>query len=87
MSEDKVNNLAPEVREYMRQLGRKSTPAKQKSSRENAKLAAAARLKDPLTLVCTCSGGESLNVADHVTTCPRGRLLWQRARKAAKVSQ
>ncbi len=75
------------IREYMRQLGSKSTPRKAASSRENAKRAAAARLKDPLTLPCICAGGDSLKVKDHVTTCPRGRLLWQRARKAAQGSK
>jgi hypothetical protein len=81
-----AENLTPEVREYMRALGSKSTPKKQEASRANAVKAAEARRKNPLDLPCTCTGGKSLNVADHVTTCPRGRLLWQRERAAARRS-
>jgi hypothetical protein len=40
--------------------------------------------KDPLTLPCTCGAGSSTVVGDsHKTTCPRGRLLYQRAKIAA----
>lgn len=72
-----------EVRAYMRSIGSKKTEAKASAARENAAKGAAARRRDPLTLVCTCDGGDSLEAAAHRTTCPRGRLLYQRARSEA----
>ncbi|RYG59951.1 hypothetical protein EON80_25155 [bacterium] len=76
--------IPPEVREYMRKIGGAKTPAKMAAAQANMEKAQAARRRDPLTLVCTCGGGNSLEAKDHKTTCPRGRLLWQRARAAAK---
>ena len=41
--------------------------------------------KNPLELPCTCGAGTETEIGEgHKTTCPRGRLLWQRARNAAK---
>jgi hypothetical protein len=74
----------PEVLAYLSRIGSIKTEAKTRASRETVKKAQAASRKDPLTLPCTCKGGESLKASDHVTTCPRGRLLWQRERAAAK---
>jgi hypothetical protein len=70
------------VREYMSELGSKRTPAKLEATRKNAALGAAARRKDPLDLPCTC--GQCPDTPK--TTCPRGRLLRQRARQAANRS-
>jgi hypothetical protein len=72
------NDLSPEVRAYMSAMGSKKTAAKAASSRRNAEIAAAARRKDPLDLECTC--GQCPD--NPLTTCPRGRLLRQRARSA-----
>lgn len=68
----------------MSELGKTRTPAKSEASRITIQKAQAARRRDPLTLVCTCTGGDSLKASDHKTTCPRGRLLWQRERAAQK---
>jgi hypothetical protein len=83
----KSPDTPPEVRAYLSKIGKIKTEAKTTASRENAAKAAAARRRDPLTLPCTCKGGESLKAGDHVTTCPRGRLLWQRERAASKKQQ
>ena len=41
--------------------------------------------KDPLTLPCACGAGTATEIGTgHKTTCPRGRLLYQRAKIAAK---
>jgi hypothetical protein len=72
------------VRQYMSEIGSKKTRAKSKASRENAVKAAAARRRNPLDLPCTCDGGEVLKVSAHKTTCPRGRLLYQRERTAQR---
>ena len=76
--------IPPEVRAYMSAIGRKQTPKKTAQNRANLAKGAAARRRDPLTLVCTCEGGDSLEASAHKTTCPRGRLLWQRERAAQK---
>lgn len=83
MEAEKIE-VTSEVREYMAALGRRQTPAKIEAAARNLEKGRRARLKDPLTLPCTCTGGDSLKVTDHRTTCPRGRLLWQRERTAAK---
>lgn len=67
----------------MSELGKLRTPAKEAAARENLAKGAEARRRDPLTLVCTCGGADSLEASAHKTTCPRGRLLHQRARMAA----
>ncbi len=74
------NDLSPEVRAYMSAMGSKKTAAKAASSRRNAEVAAAARRKDPMTLPCTCGACPD----NPLTTCPRGRLLRQRARIASE---
>ncbi len=74
----------PEVSAYMSAIGARKTETKTASSRANAAKAAQARKRDPLTLPCTCTGGDSLEASDHKTTCPRGRLLRQRARNEAQ---
>jgi hypothetical protein len=80
-------NIPKAAREYLGQIGSIKTEAKARASRANALKAHAARRKDPLDLVCICEGGESVEAKDHKTTCPRGRLLWQRERAAAKKEQ
>ncbi len=72
------------VREYMRAIASKRTPARAAASRANAEKARAARTRDPMTLPCICDGGASLEASAHVWTCPRGRLLKQREQAAAK---
>jgi hypothetical protein len=84
MAETKWREVPDVVRAYMSELGKTQTPAKEKASRENLAKGAEARRRDPLTLVCTCSGGDSLEASAHKTTCPRGRLLYQRKRAAEK---
>lgn len=79
------NQISPEVRAYMSALGRKKSRAKVEAQKKNLAKGAAARRRDPLTLVCTCTGGDSLDVRAHKTTCPRGRLLHQRARSEARA--
>jgi hypothetical protein len=74
--------ISDAVRDYMSAIGSKKTEAKANSSRENAVKAAAARRRDPLELPCICGGGDVLEVGAHKTTCPRGHLLYQRARTA-----
>jgi hypothetical protein len=82
--EQKKREASKAVREWMSELGRARTPAKLASIKKAQELGAAARRKDPLTLPCTCKGGDSLEPMSHTTTCPRGRLLRQRARNAAQ---
>jgi hypothetical protein len=77
-----TTDIAPEVRAYMSALGSKKSAAKTKTSRQNAARAAVARRKDPMTLPCLC--GQCPD--NPKTTCPRGRLLRQRARNAAQAS-
>jgi hypothetical protein len=74
------------VRAYMSEIGSKKTKKKTQTSRENAMKATAARRKNPMDLPCVCTGGDSLEPMAHKTTCPRGRLLRQRARIAAPPS-
>ena len=69
------------VRAYMSELGKTKSEAKAAASRQNAAAGAAARRKDLGTLPCTCGGCPG----DPKTTCPRGRLLRQRARIAAAL--
>ncbi|RYX80633.1 hypothetical protein EON83_27795 [bacterium] len=76
-----------EVSAYMSAIGSKKTPAKVEAARRNVARASAANRKNPLDLPCTCGGGDSLNASDHKTTCPRGNLLYQRARAAARRAQ
>jgi hypothetical protein len=83
-SKTKSEEIPAEVRAYMARMGSKKTPAKLEAIRANAVKASAARRLDPATVLCTCGGGDSVELADHKTTCPRGRLLYQRARNAAK---
>jgi hypothetical protein len=75
-----TQTISPEVRAYMSAIGRKKTEAKTQSSRRNAATAAAARRKDLSALPCLC--GQCPD--DPKSTCPRGRLLRQRMRNAAK---
>jgi len=70
------DEILPEVRAYMSAIGSKKTAAKSASSRRNAEVAAASRRKDPMSLPCICGGCPE----NPKTTCPRGRLLRQRAR-------
>ena len=72
------------VRAYMSEIASKRTPAKTKASRQNIVKATAARRRNVLDLVCICGAGDDLTPGAHPTTCPRGRLLYQRARAAAK---
>ena len=69
----------------MSKLGSKRTPAKIEAARVNAAKGADARRKDPLTVPCTCTGGDVLESKAHKSTCPRGRMLYQRERRAAKA--
>jgi len=66
------------VRAYMSAIGSKQTEAKIKTARENLAKGPESRRKDPLSLPCTC--GQCPD--NSKTTCPRGRLLRQRARLA-----
>jgi hypothetical protein len=75
-----TQTISPEVRAYMSAIGSKKTEAKAKSSRQNAAAATAARRKDLTALPCLC--GQCPD--NPKTTCPRGRLLRQRARNASK---
>ena len=68
------------VRAYMSELGKTRSEAKMKSAEANLAKGRAARRKDPATLPCTC--GQCPD--NPLTTCPRGRLLRQRARVIAK---
>lgn len=70
--------ISPEVRSYMSKLGKSKSPAKIAAARKSAVLGGRARRKDPNSLPCTCG-----QCPDHPkTTCPRGMLLYQRARLA-----
>jgi hypothetical protein len=71
-------HIPDEVREYMSKLGKSKSPAKLKAQRRAAVLGGQARRKDPNTLPCTC--GQCPD--NPKTTCPRGMLLYQRARLA-----
>jgi hypothetical protein len=70
-----------------RMLGSISTERKAAAARENAakrRTFAGPPTKDPLTLPCTCGAGNENEVGTgHKTTCPRGRLLYQRDKRAA----
>ncbi len=70
-----------------RALGSISTPKKAAAARVNAtkrKTFAGPPEKDLLTLACTCGAGTDTEVGEgHKTTCPRGRLIYQRAKRAA----
>lgn len=79
--------ISDDAREYLGRIGSIKTEAKTRASRANVGKAQAARRRDPLTLPCLCTGGDSLEAKDHRTTCPRGRLLYQRERAAAKKQE
>jgi hypothetical protein len=85
-NETKSEEIPAEVRAYMARMGSKKTPAKVEAARANAAKGAAARRLDPATVLCTCGGGDSVELADHKTTCPRGRLLYQRAKTAKRIT-
>lgn len=72
------------ARDYLSQIGSITTKAKIESSRANALKAHAARKRNVLDLICICGAGDDLTPGAHPTTCPRGRLLYQRAYNAAK---
>ncbi len=76
----KTTTVPDEVRAYMSQIGAKRSKAKVQAARENVAKAREARRRDPMDLPCVCTGDASLQTSDHKTTCPRGRLLHQRAR-------
>jgi hypothetical protein len=71
------------VRAYMSAIASKRTPAKTKAAQKNIAKATAARRRNVLDLPCICGAGDDLTPGAHPTTCPRGRLLYQRARSAA----
>lgn len=71
----------------MSALGRRKSEAKTEASRVSIVKAQEARRKNALDSICICTGGDSLRASDHKTTCPRGRLLWQRERAAAAKQQ
>ena len=73
-----------EVRAYMSRIGSKRTPAKDASMKRNLAKGAPARRRNVLDLPCICGAGDGLTPGAHPTTCPRGRLLYQRARAKAK---
>lgn len=75
------------VRAYMSAIASKRTPAKTKAAQKNIAKATAARRRNVLDLVCICGAGDDLTPGAHPTTCPRGRLLYQRARNAAKRTE
>jgi hypothetical protein len=91
LPEDKALEFTPEQRaeisRVMSELGSRKSAAKTEASRVSVVKAQAARRKNPLDAICICTGGESLQASDHKTTCPRGRLLWQRERAAAAKAQ
>ncbi len=68
----------------MSKIGAKQTPAKLKASKANLAKGANARKRNVLDLPCICGAGDDLTPGAHPTTCPRGRLLYQRARSAAQ---
>ena len=74
--------------EAARMLGSIRTERKAATSRENLKHVKnryRPTPKDPLELPCTCGAGTQTEVGtNHKTTCPRGRLLYQRAKIAAR---
>ena len=72
---------------YMRAIGSKKTEAKMKSARENLAKGPESRRRNPLDLPCICGGGDVLEVSAHKTTCPRGRLLYQRERTAQQCAE
>lgn len=75
-----TRSIPDAVRAYMSELGKTKSDAKIQTSRVNLAKGAAARRKDPMTLPCTC--GQCPD--NPKTTCPRGRLLRQRARIASE---
>lgn len=70
------------VRAYMSEIGSKTTEAKTRTARANLAKGPEARRKDPMSLPCTCGQCPG----NPKTTCPRGRLLRQRARNAQSPS-
>jgi hypothetical protein len=74
-----------------RALGSISTPEKAAAAKRNQALRktyGGPPKKDPLELPCTCGAGTETEVGDnHKTTCPRGRLLYQRAKLAQKEAK
>jgi TPP-dependent indolepyruvate ferredoxin oxidoreductase alpha subunit len=78
-----TQTISPEVRAYMSALGSKKTEAKERTSRENLAKGSQSRRKDPMTLPCLC--GQCPD--NPKTTCPRGRLLRQRARNVAQTKE
>ncbi len=85
MSSNTIEIPEEQLRAVMSALGRQKSEAKQKAARANIAKANKANRKNPLDLPCLCTGGESLDATAHKTTCPRGRLLWQRERAAEKA--
>ncbi|RYG65200.1 hypothetical protein EON80_17815 [bacterium] len=82
MSRKKIQVTNEQLSAVMSNLGSRTSEAKTKTSRANIQKAIEARRKNPLDSICICDGGDSLKASDHKTTCPRGRLLWQRERAA-----
>ncbi len=87
MSSNTIEISDEQLRAVMSALGRQKSEAKQKAARANIAKANKANRKNPLDLPCLCAGGESLEASAHKTTCPRGRLLWQRERAATAKQQ
>ncbi len=77
--------------EAARALGRIRSERKAESSRRNLEKRqrqGGPKTKDPLTLACTCGAGSDTEIGEnHKTTCPRGRLLYQRAKIAAQKKE
>jgi hypothetical protein len=72
------------ARDYLSSIGSIKSEAKTTAARANAAKAHAARKRNVLDLPCICGAGDDLTPGAHPTTCPRGRLLYQRARSEAK---
>ena len=77
--------------EAARMLGSIRTEKKSAAARENLKRIThrpGPNQKNPLDLPCTCGAGTDTEVGtNHKTTCPRGRLLYQRTKLAAAKAQ
>lgn len=80
MTEDEKKAKLSEIAGF---LGSIKTEKKAASSRENGKSGGrpVGTVKPLLEIPCNCNGGDTLTVAAHPTSCPRGRAIRRRIKE------